>query len=342
MILGLIACLYSSPAAAEQGCGAAWEWKTAYFEGEVYGTIDFAADVGPNKFVLTPVPFGWRIGMRDSAGNGLPVFSPPVRPVEADALNVAGWHFRNRDNSGPNRGEVNAPQTLRKFTFGRRATDPTLNPELIAPAVMPTEGEQGNGELIIEDFGLADLEPGKRARLVYMKFRGCVEWDPGHRETTLAQTAAPGVAAGPVIAAMEACGLDANTYRLSDRMGGGREGGQRPWLEPDLDGDALNDLVVPITRLSDDAPGLAICLRQDKKLALVGYDGRIGKHLDPEYFGFADWWNVYERGPVSQGVGEAPPPTLRGEAILFGKESASSVLLYLDTDGRVTSYWQGD
>ncbi len=319
---------HAVPVAAEQGCGAAWGVKTADFQGEVYGTTEFEADAGPNTFALNPTPFGWRIAMRDAAGNELPVFTPPLRPVGNLGLDIVGWHFRNRDNSGPNRGDVNAPQMIRKFTFGRYATDPTLNPELIVPSVMPSEGDRGHGEVIIEDYGLADLEPGQRARMVYMKFTGCVEWNPGHHETTLAQSSAPGIG-GPVVAVIETCGLDAQIYRLSDRMAGGREGGQRPWLEPDLDGDGLNDLVIPITRTSDDAPGLALCLRKTNSLLIAGYAGSIGEHLDPEYFRKADWWNVHAR----EG---------QGDAIILGIEGASNVLLYIDSESRLTSGWQGD
>jgi hypothetical protein len=48
--------------------------------------------------------------------------------------------------------------------------------------VIPTEEEMlrvaafGSGELRILDYGLADLEPGERARLVWMKFEVCVSW----------------------------------------------------------------------------------------------------------------------------------------------------------------------
>lgn len=165
IFIGLSICLQILPAVAEQSCGAAWGLKTADFEGEVYGSTGFETHAGPNTFALVPAPFGWRIAVRDAAGQDLPVFTPPLRPVGNSPLDIAGWHFRNRDNSGPNRGELNAPQMIRKFTFGRYATDPTRNPELIVPSVMPAEGDQGHGEVIIEDYGLADLEAGQRARL---------------------------------------------------------------------------------------------------------------------------------------------------------------------------------
>ena len=193
--------------------------------------------------------------------------------------------------------------------------------------------------------------------MVYMKFRGCVQWDPGVfalqapaglapdesavLPTPPAEPAAPepGVP-DRVVLRMTVCGLDMATFRLSDRMAQGREGGQRPFLEPDLDGDGQRDIVAPVTRIADDTPGLALCLASGSRLILAGYTGRIGKHLDPVYFGRADWWNVYPRGSVNRSA-EGMPPILRGDAILLGKDDSSSVLLYL-ADGVLSSYWQGD
>ncbi len=337
------------PAAATQGCSEDWQMDAASFSGEVYGDHEFVADAGLNDLVLQPTDFGWRITMRSKDGEGVAVTSPPLRPVETNPVNIAGWHFRNRANDGPNRGDVNAPQQERTFTFGRLATDPARNPELITPngqppnaaTVEPLEGEYGAGELVIEDYGLADLEPGQRARMVYMKFHGCVAWNRGSYEHSLASTADPEIAKN-VADAFAACGLDPQLYKLSGRMSRGREGGQRAWQEPDLDGDHLRDLAVPVTRLSDEAPGIAMCLRKERKLVLAGFDGRIGEHLDPGYFATADYWGIHEHRKVSQGVAEGDPPELAGDALLFGKEGASSVLLYLDQDLSPASYWQGD
>ena len=344
-----VAGLISLPASATQGCSEDWQMEAASFEGEIYGDNEFVADAGLHDFVLEPTGFGWRIAMRTKDGEGVAVFSPPIRPVDTNPTNIAGWHFRNLANDGPNRGEVNAPQRERTFVFGRMASDPALNPELVAPngappnaaTVEPVTGEYGGGELVIEDYGLADLEPGKRARMVYMKFHGCVAWNRGSYEHTLASSADPEIAKN-VADAFAECGLDAALYKLSGRMARGREGGQRAWQEPDLDGDHLRDLAVPVTRMSDDAPGVAMCLRKDRRLVLAGFDGRIGKHLDPVYFGRSDYWHVHDQREVSQGVAEDAPPLLTGDALLFGKEGASSVLLYLDGDLLPASYWQGD
>lgn len=48
------------------------------------------------------------------------------------------------------------------------------------------------------------------------------------------------------------------------------------------------------------------------------------------------------RGPVFQGAEERPLPELPGDVVLLARQEASSVLLFLDADTKVSSYWQGD
>lgn len=128
---------------------------------------------------------------------------------------------------------------------------------------------------------------------------------------------------------------------LADRMAQGRECGQAPFLEPDLDGDRIPDIVIPATRLSGQASGLAICLLGDDSLTTAGYAGPIGAHLDTSYFGTADFWAIH-RGSVPQCVTEGPPPELRGDAIFLAKQEKSSVIVYGSNSGKRDSYWQGD
>ena len=52
-------------------------------------------------------------------------------------------------------------------------------------------------------------------------------------------------------------------------------------------------------------------------------------------------WELYPRGEVYQGVGEGPPPTLQGDALLFSKPEASSRLRYWD-GVEYAEYHQGD
>ena len=140
---------------------------------------------------------------------------------------------------------------------------------------------------------------------------------------------------------MIGCGLDPNVYRLSARMAAGSERGQAPLHRLDFDGDGIPDLAVPVRRSRDSAPGLAICLIGPERLLLAGYDGLIGAHLHPDYFGSADWWAIHQ-GPVRPGAAGGSPPVLRGDAIVLGKDDSSSAILYLDRAGQLSSYWQGD
>ncbi len=332
--------LASGMAAATPSCGGEPGWAAHQVSGSITHPTPGKFQVGARYFTFNPSEFGWRIGMLDSYGLEIPMFAAPVRPVETNPLNLAGWHFRNRDNSGPNVGNVNAPQRERLFKFGTMATNAANNPGLLTPA-LPAEGFGGLGVLSIDDFTLTPPEPGQRAGFMSITFSVCLIWQGGGERLDPIVESDPGVAFERVVATMRGCGLDTSVYRLSDRMSKGREGAQRPFLEPDLDGDDIPDLVVPVTRKNDATPGLAICLIGNESIVIIGYTGRIGKHFDPAYFNSADGWQIH-RGQVYPSPEEGPPPTLSADAILLSKEESSSVLLYLDQNLTVSSYWQGD
>lgn len=327
-------------AAATQTCGGEPGWASREFTGHVQGSDIFTHEAGRYTFLLSRTAYGWRIGMLDPEGLEARVFAAPVRPVDTNPLNIAGWHFRNRDNTGPNTGDVNAPQHQRRFAFGTLAIDPTANPELSAPQA-PREGFGGIGVLDITDFTLTPPAQGERAAMTSLSFSACLIWQGGGDRLDPIVDADPGVAFAEVAATMRGCGLDTGAFKLSDRMSKGREGLQRPYLEPDLDGDNIPDLVVPVTRRADGAPGLAMCLIGTETLVMAGYDGRIGKHLDPAYFDSADGWMVHE-GPIPVSPEEGPPPLIHGDAVLLGKADSSSVLIFLTLERAVSSYWQGD
>ena len=349
---GAIVCalaFLSRPAYADFSCNADPDFAVQEFTGEVYGQKGFVQSAGPVELKLEPHAYGWQIQVHKSGGGpDMAVITPPMRMIAANPRFISGWHFRNSDNSDPNTGDVNAPQSLRKFVFGTLATDPLQNPELIAPgkpmntpSVEPNAGDYGVGEIIIEDYGLSDLGPGQKARMTYMKFSGCLGSVRGYQDITLADTADPGVPLR-AIERMTVCGLNPETFALSDRMTKGREGGQNAFLTPDMDGDGRADFVTPIRRRNTQDHGLAICLAGSNRLILAGYNGRMGDHLDAEYFGEMDYWSAHT-GPLSEGGAESKPPaTPKGDGVLLGIESASSVILYLDKDLNVSSYWQGD
>jgi len=54
-------------------------------------------------------------GIQDGYDDLGPIITPPYRGNMY--FDILGWHFRNKDNSGPNDGSVNAPQEVREFNF---------------------------------------------------------------------------------------------------------------------------------------------------------------------------------------------------------------------------------
>lgn len=314
---------------ATQDCDGQPGWDSMTFTAMVNHPDLYRHEAHGLVFLLRPTELGWRIEMTKDSGLPIIVFAPPRHPVATNPVNIAGWHFRNADNTGPNTGDVNAPQHLRRFLFGSMADK----------AAYDQPG--GVGELTIKQITLTPPEAGSRARMNSLSFHACLTWQALPQKLDPIISADPGVAFETVVSAMLGCGFDDQTYKLSERMADGLDGGQAAFLHPDLDGDRIVDIAIPITRRSDDAPGIALCLLGTKTLMLAGYDGRIGKHLDPSYFETADFWGIHQ-GPVGQGVAEGPAPRLRGDAILLGKEDSSSVLLFLTEDMRIDSYWQGD
>jgi hypothetical protein len=127
---------------------------------------------------LTPDPHGWTIGViqagrpeEDYAG----VATPPYRGI--NPRHVEGWHFRNHANTGPNEGDVNAPQHEREFAFvvtpeGYRAVATALDALLWAQRSEVERAQaraalqaasRGRGTLRITGSTLGNLVPGAQA-----------------------------------------------------------------------------------------------------------------------------------------------------------------------------------
>jgi hypothetical protein len=100
-------------------------------------------------------------------------FAPHPRIIE-------GWHFRNKDNTGPNRGDVNAPQRVRDFIFSREVGRTIQGSDAEADHA-PTEeevervGEDGRGVLTIEEMKLSKPKAGAQAAIESMKFTVAIE-----------------------------------------------------------------------------------------------------------------------------------------------------------------------
>ena len=148
------------------------------------GSIHFSGDAVrggrferklPNglRFVLEPYPDqggdGWRIGMygEDSTQNLVGIATPPYHGVNESVIEA--WHFRNADNSGPNTGDVNAPQKERGFYFLENARDYPAYAEAIDRALHTLADSSdtvldrtpvGEGLLVIRKMELGGLGPG--------------------------------------------------------------------------------------------------------------------------------------------------------------------------------------
>jgi hypothetical protein len=147
------------------------------FEGEVCSGSRFERAFGENfVFNLLPYEKGWliRITRLGEEDDNLSRLTPPLHG--ANPTDIQGWHFRNESNTGPNTGSLNVPGKRRRFIFSPEVD--LLSPLGQVPTAESVKRVEdfGVGELEVLDFGLADLEPGKQARMVWLKFRVCLAW----------------------------------------------------------------------------------------------------------------------------------------------------------------------
>jgi hypothetical protein len=136
-------------------------------------------------FRLTPEVLGWTIGVvaaRRPDEDFVAVATPPYRGINHRYLE--GWHFRNRANTGPNEGDVNAPQHERDFAFvlnhadyqrAAQALDGLLwgaKPQADVQRMQDTLDAvaRGRGLLRITDSTLGNLVPGAQAWFESMSF----------------------------------------------------------------------------------------------------------------------------------------------------------------------------
>ena len=157
--------------------------RSVTFAGDVLKGRSFEKPIGANLFFrLVPQELGWTIfvgSKADAANNFCGVVTPPYRGI--NALQIEGWHFRNFDNTGPNKAgskNVNAPQELREFYFVLSEADYRSAMDALQVVLWPysyskqqidraerahANLRKGNGTLTIRDLKLNTLERGKRA-----------------------------------------------------------------------------------------------------------------------------------------------------------------------------------
>ncbi len=146
------------------------------------------------EFRLVPSGSGWTIWIGDPMRreyNYVTAVTPPFRGINPAV--IEGWHFRNKDNTGPNEAgadNVNAPQRERRFAFvkdssgfqaAQQALDVLLWPDGHSDADIK-DAEQRiariprfEGMLLIEALELGNLIPGERAHIERMAFRVTLE-----------------------------------------------------------------------------------------------------------------------------------------------------------------------
>jgi len=153
--------------------------RTASFEGSVRQGESYRHDLWDGlRFELQPGDLGWRIAIRDTTRKDQPLtaLTPPLHgPNDCD---IEGWHFRNQANTGPNQGDVNAPQRSREFIFsrelGKSIPFPVSSMDVTVEQV-DRVAQQGRGALDIEDLVLTPPKPGQQAGIQSMRFKVAIE-----------------------------------------------------------------------------------------------------------------------------------------------------------------------
>ena len=291
----------------------------------VAGDRSFYQEIGKGWwFGLVKQPYGWSLQLKDGPDANsvdLSTITPPYRGP--NPRQIYGWHFRNAANTGPNEGDVNAPQEDRLFFFseGLSGTGGYKPPKEGAGFVPGPE--DGLGWLKILDFGLADLAPGEKARMNYLEFEACITWPKTAEEKQREADAKSPVFLDEEREIFGSCGLDlAHTYDLDAAILPRALGG-------DIDGDGSIDEIAQIRRKSDGKRGLALC-RAGTWMHVLGMDGEaVGEDLEPGYFDQMEVWNwrAKNQGPAGF-VAEEHFSAADGDIVVLERIEKQVILLY--------------
>lgn len=275
------------------------------FSGEIAGKHAYVQDVMEGlQLNLQPIAFGWQISLLDDAGQDLISITPPVHLL-SNPLKLEGWHFRNAANTASNSGDVNAPQHERRFSF--------LVPDTRTGS---SGGTTGFGWLKIEDMGLADLDEGQRARMVYLRFSGCLIVPKTHEELLLEGDLASPAFLTEEIELMGRCGLGSD-YQLDAWV-------LPRWLDGDFDADGVMDFAAPVIRASTGERALAIC-RAGTWLGILK-DPLDGPDTPrPDYLAVLEAWSIDE-----------PDAGSGADAIMLERREKSAYRLFWTGSGFAT------
>ena len=282
------------------------------------------------QFALLPGDRGWSLRVFDRVEEpGRVDLSATTQPLHgpANAREIEGWQFRNAANSGPNEGDVNAPQRLRLFAFSTDRIGAEGD-----PAGQEGEGD-GRGWLRLLDFSLSPPTPGERASLTSMRFQACLTWPRPTPEVQAAWDAQRDASRRALDATSStylpeeleeigACGLDLAAYPLDPRIRPRR-------LVLDFEGDAVPDAIFPVRRAQDDVPMIALC-RAGTRLERLGPEHPL--LVDPDFAHLVralEAWRVVSRdhGPLGL-IGEAPWPNAEGDVVLLERIGKQVGILY--------------
>jgi len=296
---------------------------------EVWGDSSFYRTLENGwVFALVRAENGWSIRLYEGEPVGdavdLTTLTPPLRGAP-NPRDIFGWHFRNKDNTAPNNGEVNAPQEMRAFV---------ISPGLQGTAgLRPSDGLQGAGPedgigwLRIIDFGLANPVPGRAARMNYLKFDACLSWPRTDAETSRLLDRASLDYIDAERELFGSCGLDLQAFELAARHLPRTLGG-------DIDGDGSLDEVAQVQRLSDGTYGIAIC-RAGTWLRLLGFETSPIGGVRAGYAGEVEAWQwVTPGGDVPRHIAGYELPEADADILVLERIEKEAVLVYWK-DGRM-------
>jgi hypothetical protein len=139
------------------------------FGGVIKKGETFSRPFGGFVFTLEPMQYGWSIDIAQGQHHHLANLTPP-RHFVPNPIDIEGWHFRNEANTGPNTGDVNAPDEHREFFFSPKFGTCMSIPENATEPEFEAATRDGTGVLEITDLTLGNLKPGEKADIQEMKF----------------------------------------------------------------------------------------------------------------------------------------------------------------------------
>lgn len=160
-------------------CKAETGRETVSIRGQVRQGERFSRTLASGLILrLKPDQFGWIIEVTQTAREeeDLARLTPPWHFVP-NPRDLAGWHFRNGENTGPNDGSVNAPGELRDFIFSPAVgREIEYNGSATSEADVEKVRAWGRGWLYLESYRLTPPRPGERAAFESIDFVACLTW----------------------------------------------------------------------------------------------------------------------------------------------------------------------